>query len=95
MANSEQTDATAVASDRCAGIQSYADSTPARDPLYIFLCCALWRREANLKAYQEVVAALDDSDPDIRALAGDLLRRSSPRPKRLVNREFQPRPELK
>lgn len=92
MADSDETRGTAVASDGHAGAQFYADSTPARDPLYIFLCCALWRREANLKAYQELVAALDDSDPDIRALAGDLLHRLSPRPQRVLQMQIQPRP---
>jgi hypothetical protein len=51
-----------------------------RDPLYLFACHVLWHRERNLKAYQELVAALDDCDPKIRAVAEDLLPRASPRP---------------
>lgn len=53
---------------------------PTRGPLYLFACHSLWRREGNLKAYQEVLAALDDRNPEIRALAESLLQRSSPRP---------------
>jgi hypothetical protein len=33
-----------------------------------------------LKAYQELVAALDDADDCVRAVAENLLRRRSPRP---------------
>lgn len=51
-----------------------------RDSLYLFLCHMEWRNTRNLDAYKELVAALDDHDPDIRQLAGSLLRRSSPRP---------------
>ena len=72
--------------------QFQPDATLARDPLYIFLCCALWRSEGSLKAYQEVVAALDDSNPDIRVLAGDLLHRPSPRPQCKLHLQVQPRP---
>ncbi len=53
---------------------------PGRDPLYLFACHLAWRYERNVRAYQEVVAALDDCDPDIRALAENLLHRASPRP---------------
>jgi hypothetical protein len=52
-----------------------------RDPLYLFACHLEWRNRRNLKAYKELVAALDDHDEDIRYLAELLLHRSSPRPK--------------
>lgn len=51
-----------------------------RDSLYLFLCHVEWRNRQNLKAYKDLVAALDHHDPNIRHLAGSLLRRSSPRP---------------
>ena len=51
-----------------------------RDSLYLFFCQVEWRNERNLKAYKDLVAALDDHDPDIRQLAESLLRRTSPRP---------------
>lgn len=53
-----------------------------RDPLYLFACHLAWRYERNVRAYQEVLAALDDCDPIIRALAENLLHRASPRPER-------------
>jgi len=39
-----------------------------------------WRHRQNLNAYQELVAALDDSDTKVRAIAESLLHRCSPRP---------------
>src|SRR5271166_4457994 len=52
------------------------------DALYLFACHLEWLTKRNLAAYQELVAALDDHDGDIRRLAASLLRRSSPRPER-------------
>ncbi len=76
--------------------QPLADGTPAaamiearhprtsvgvrRDPLYLFACHLEWRDRRNIKAYQELVAALDDPDEEVRAVAESLLHRSSPRP---------------
>jgi len=51
-----------------------------RNPLHLFVCHLEWRSKRNLAAYQELVAALDDRDREIRDLAQVLLRRSSPRP---------------
>jgi len=51
-----------------------------RDPLYLFMCHLQWLREGDLNAYQELVAALDDGDDCVRAVAENLLRRRSPRP---------------
>ncbi len=53
-----------------------------RDALYLFVCHLEWRTKRNVAAYQELLAALDDHDGDIRRLAEDLLHRSSPRPER-------------
>ena len=53
-----------------------------RDVLYIFACHLEWNIKRNLAAYQELLAALDDEDGDIRRLAESLLHRSSPRPER-------------
>ena len=54
-----------------------------RDALYLFACHLEWLTERNLAAYQELLAALDDPDGDIRRLAEYLLHRSSPRPERV------------
>ena len=55
-----------------------------RDALYLFVCHLEWHIEGNVAAYQELLAALDDHDGDIRRLAESLLHRSSPRPERTV-----------
>ena len=49
-------------------------------PLYLFACHLEWRNRRNLEAHEELVAALDDHDRDIRQLAELLWHRSSPRP---------------
>ena len=48
-----------------------------RDPIYLFLCHLEWRKHRRIAAYHELLAALDDHDPDIRQLAEDLIRRGS------------------
>ena len=50
-----------------------------RNPLYLFACHLEWLSKGRLDAYQELVAALDDYDEDIRKVAETLLHRSSPR----------------
>jgi hypothetical protein len=50
------------------------------DPLYLFVCHLEWNGSRKLAAYQELLAALDDHDRNIRRLAEELLHRSSPRP---------------
>lgn len=50
------------------------------DPLYLFLCHLEWHRTKNLAAYLELLAALDNPNPDIRILAESLLHRHSLRP---------------
>jgi len=52
----------------------------ARDPLYLFACHLAWHQNGDVKAYQELVAALDDRNPDIRKVAENLLHRPSPWP---------------
>jgi len=49
-----------------------------RDPLYPFACHLAWRREGNLRAYQDLLAGSDDSRSDVRILAESLLHRPSP-----------------
>jgi hypothetical protein len=51
-----------------------------RDPIYLFACHLEWRCERNMRAYQELVAARDERDIQIRDLAETLLHRSSPPP---------------
>lgn len=50
------------------------------DALYLFACHLEWHNKRNLAAYQELLAALDHCDSDIRAVAEQLLHRHSPRP---------------
>jgi len=57
-----------------------SESVRHRDPLYLFVCYLEWHCNGNLAAYQELLAALDDSDGDIRNLSEVLLHRHSPRP---------------
>jgi hypothetical protein len=58
------------------------------DPLYLFVCHVQWHKRRNLEAYQELVAALDDSDGRIRTIAEMMLHRSSPRPRRKLRENF-------
>jgi hypothetical protein len=57
------------------------DATGGRDPIYLFACHLEWRDHRNLRAYHDLVAALDDRNQNIRRLAEALLHRSSPHPK--------------
>jgi len=50
------------------------------DPIYLFACHLEWRDHRILHAYHELIAALDDSDKNVRRLAERLLHRSSPHP---------------
>jgi hypothetical protein len=62
-----------------------------RDPLYLFACHLAWRDKRDVKAYQELVAALDDCNPAIRAIAETMLLRSSPRPQpKIAERQTKP-----
>jgi hypothetical protein len=63
------------------GGSSYQMSENAvkRDPLYVFACHLEWRMRRNVAAYQELLAALDDGDPDVRCVAEVLLDQSSPK----------------
>lgn len=49
------------------------DASPERDPLYLFACHLEWHRRGNLRAYSELLAALDDPDREIRLVAEMLL----------------------
>jgi hypothetical protein len=64
----------------------WSESTvAARDPLYLFACHLEWRRTRNVRAYEELVAALDDPVEGVRTVAAHLLsNRPSPYPKRLA-----------
>ena len=62
------------------------DAGCRRDPIYLFACHLEWRDRRNLRAYNELIAALDDRDQSIRDLAETLLHRSSPQPKNAVGR---------
>ena len=64
------------------GLPEYSTAMGHRDPLYLFACHVEWHHRQNLGAHQELVAALDDSDRGVRAMAEMMLHRSSPRPRR-------------
>jgi hypothetical protein len=51
-----------------------------RDAEYVFACHAAWKMDGNIKAYIELVAALDDINYEIRVLAEVLIKRKSPWP---------------
>ena len=52
--------------------------TCERDPIYLFACHLEWHYRGNLRAYLDLISALDDQDENIRLLAERLLHRSSP-----------------
>jgi len=62
------------------GLNGMSENVGHRDALYLFACHLEWRDKRNVAAYQELIAALDDPDCEIRDVAEVLLRRSSPRP---------------
>ena len=66
----------------CPVLPDYSSTVGRRDPLYLFACHVEWGHRQNLEAHQELVAALDDSDQGIRAMAEMMLHRCSPRPQR-------------
>ena len=63
-------------------LPDYSSAVGRRDPLYLFACHVEWNHRQSLEAHQELVAALDDSDQGIRAMAEMMLHRCSPRPQR-------------
>jgi hypothetical protein len=60
-------------------VEKEANQRLRRTPLYLFACHLEWCNKGRLDAYEELVAALDDSDESIRVVAEKLLHRSSPR----------------
>lgn len=58
----------------------FSDSMESRSALFLFACHLEWHDNGNIAAYQELLAALDDPDEDIRIVAEVLLHRRSPRP---------------
>jgi hypothetical protein len=72
---------------RTHGLSKPSSSEPSpiagtQDPLYLFVCYLEWHHSRNFEAYQELVAALDNSENRIREIAELLLHRISPRPQR-------------
>jgi len=57
-----------------------SEKTGNRNALYLFACHLLCHSSRNLSAYQELLAALDEPNCEIRTVAEVLLRRNSPRP---------------
>jgi hypothetical protein len=44
-----------------------------RDPLYLFACHVEWRSNRNLRAFQELLAALEEPNEGVRLIAESLL----------------------
>jgi hypothetical protein len=57
-------------------------ATGDQDPLFLFACHVEWDHQRNPRAYQALVAALDNSDNRIREIVELLLHRILPRPQR-------------
>jgi hypothetical protein len=57
-------------------------------PLYLFVCHVECYQRRNLEAYQDLVAAFDESDRPIRTVAEMTLHRSSPHPRRNLRDDF-------
>ena len=49
--------------------------------VYRFACHVQWNNQADLKAYQVLITALDSTDEEVPKIAEALLLRKSPRPK--------------
>jgi hypothetical protein len=64
------------------GFPDHPNTVGHRDLLYLFACHVEWSHRQSLGAHQELVAALDDSDQAIRAMAEIMLHRYSPRPRK-------------
>lgn len=62
-------------------VERLAPVSANRDPLFLFCCHIEWHWHSDIRAYGELVAALDDPSEQIRRVAEALLHRSSPRPK--------------
>ncbi len=73
--------------------RSRGEGGRGRDPIYLFACHVEWRDRRNLRAYNDLIAALDDRDQSIRVLAETLLHRSSPQPKNQVGRNDTVNPQ--
>ena len=52
---------------------SASKAVSGRDPLYLFACHLEWQNERNLRAFEELLAALDDPNEDVRIVAESLL----------------------
>lgn len=50
------------------------------DPLYLFACCLECRIDGNLALWGELLAALADSNKEVRLVAKSLISDKSPRP---------------
>ena len=69
---------------------------PRRDPLYLFACYLEWQNEANLRAFQELLAGFSRSHEDTRIIAESFLGRPSPRRRQADgNRDRTPAPVMK
>jgi hypothetical protein len=77
--NQESSSAESVRSSRT-GLSDISERKETRDALYLFACHVEWCTKQSLVEYKELLAAIDDHDCYIRALADELLTRSSSRP---------------
>ena len=55
------------------------ESAATPDPLYLFACHLEWQKERNRRAFEELLAALDDPNEEVRLVAEYFLDQPSPR----------------
>ena len=77
--NQKNPPAESVRSNRT-GLAEITEKTETCDALYLFACHVEWCTKQRLVEYNELLAAMDDHDCDIRVLAEELATRSSSRP---------------
>jgi hypothetical protein len=58
------------------GLSYISERNESRDALYLFACHVEWCAKQSLVEYNELLAAMDDRDCDIRILAEELATRS-------------------
>ena len=57
------------------------------DPLYLFACHVEWHTEGNLRAFQDLLAALEDSSEEVRVVAESLLWPAVPTPQKRLEKQ--------
>jgi len=58
--------------------QEIPNAASERDPLYLFVCFVEWRKHGGVREFEELLAALDDPNEEVRLVAESLVDRLSP-----------------